>query len=69
MMPEIVNGLLADKMTDDNPLVSKMFKRVVQRGPTERRGEAVHTPLRVNRSLIEWGLANGETPSGLSLFA
>ena len=37
--------------------------------PQRARGRGVHTALRVNRSPIVWILANGETPSGVSLFA
>jgi hypothetical protein len=34
----------------------------VQRGRSERRGEEVHTTLRVGRSPLQWILANGITP-------
>ncbi len=34
----------------------------VQQGRSERRGEEVHTALRVGRSPFEWILANGKAP-------
>jgi hypothetical protein len=33
-----------------------------QQGRSERRGEEVHTALRVGRSPLEWILANGKSP-------
>jgi hypothetical protein len=38
-----------------------MLKKAVQQGRSERRGEEVHTALRVGRSPLEWILANGES--------
>jgi hypothetical protein len=40
-----------------------MLKKAVQQGRSERRGEEVHTALRVGRSPLEWILANGKSPS------
>ena len=46
------------------------FAPRMQRVPRSKRGgEEVHIALCVNRLPVEWVLANGETPSGLSLFA
>jgi hypothetical protein len=42
-----------------------MLKKAVQQGRSERRGEEVHTALRVGRSPLEWILANGKSPSVL----
>jgi hypothetical protein len=42
-----------------------MIKKVVQQGRSERRGEEVHTALRVGCSPLQWVLANGKTPSVL----
>jgi len=39
-----------------------MLKKAVQQGRSERRGEEVHTALRVGRSPLEWILANGKSP-------
>ena len=39
-----------------------MLKQAVQQGRSERRGEEVHTALRVGRSPLQWVLANGKTP-------
>ena len=44
---------------------SRMLKKAVQEGRSERRGEEVHTALRVGRSPLEWILANGKTPSAI----
>jgi len=38
---------------------SRMLKKAVQQGRSERRGEEVHTALRVDRSPLQWILANG----------
>jgi len=38
-----------------------MLKKTVQQGRSERRGEEVHTALRVGRSPLEWILANGKS--------
>ena len=38
-----------------------MLKKSVQQGRSERRGEEVHTALRVGRSPLEWILANGKS--------
>jgi hypothetical protein len=40
-----------------------MLKKAVQQGRSERRGEEVHTALRVGRSPLQWILANGKAPS------
>jgi hypothetical protein len=40
-----------------------MLKKAVQQGRSERRGEEVHTALRVGRSPFEWILANGKAPT------
>ena len=40
----------------------RMLKKAVQQGRSERRGEEVHTALRVGRSPLEWILANGKSP-------
>jgi hypothetical protein len=37
-----------------------MLKKAVQQGRSERRGEEVHTALRVGRSPLQWVLANGK---------
>ena len=42
-----------------------MLKKAVQQGRSERRGEEVHTALRVGRSPLEWILANGKAPTVL----
>jgi hypothetical protein len=39
-----------------------MLKKAVQQGRSERRGEEVHTALRVGRSPLQWVLANGKAP-------
>ncbi len=39
-----------------------MLKKDVQQGRSERRGEEVHTALRVGRSPLQWFLANGKSP-------
>jgi len=39
-----------------------MLKKAVQQGRSERRGEEVHTALRVGRSPLELILANGKSP-------
>ena len=39
-----------------------MLKKSVQQGRNERRGEEVHTALRVGRSPLQWVLANGKAP-------
>jgi len=36
-----------------------MLKKAIQQGHSERRGEEVHTALRVSRSPIELILVNG----------
>ena len=36
-----------------------------RQGRSERRGEEVHTALRVGRSPLEWILANGKSPPAL----
>jgi len=46
-----------------------MLKKAVQQGRSERRGEEVHTALRVGRSPLEWILANGKAPSALPISA
>jgi len=45
---------------------SRMFKKAVQQGRNERRGEEVHTSLRVDRSPLQWVLANGKAPTAFS---
>jgi hypothetical protein len=45
----------------------RMLKRAVQQGRIERRGEEVHTALRVGRSPLKWILANGKSPSALPI--
>jgi hypothetical protein len=42
--------------------LSRMFKKAVQRGRSERKGEEVRTALCVGRSPLQWILANGKTP-------
>jgi hypothetical protein len=42
-----------------------MLKMAVQHGRSERRGEEVHTTLRVGRSPSQYILANGKTPTVL----
>ena len=42
-----------------------MLKKAVQQGRSERRGEEVQTALRVDRSPLEWILANGKAPTVL----
>jgi len=42
-----------------------MLKKAVQQGRSERRGEEVHTALRVGRSPLQWVLANGKAPTAL----
>src|SRR2546426_2702666 len=41
----------------------RMLKKAVQQGRSERRGEEVHTALRVGRSPLQWVLANGKAPT------
>ena len=41
----------------------RMLKKAVQQGRSERRGEEVHTALRVGRSPLVWILANGKAPT------
>ena len=43
-----------------------MLKQAVQQGRSERRGEEVHTALRVDRSPLQWVLANGKAPTAVS---
>jgi hypothetical protein len=43
----------------------RMLKKAVQQGRSERRGEEVHTALRVGRSPLQWVLANGKAPTVL----
>ena len=43
----------------------RTLKNSVQQGRSERRGEEVHTALRVGRSPVEWILANGKAPTVL----
>ncbi len=43
----------------------RMLKKSVQQGRSERRGEEVHTALRVGRSPLQWVLANGKAPTVL----
>ena len=50
---------------DNRSTPRRMLKKVVQQGRSERRGEEVHTALRVGRSPIEWILANGKAPTVL----
>ena len=38
-------------------------QKAVQQGRSERRGEEVHTALRVGRSPLQWVLANGKAPT------
>jgi len=40
----------------------RLFKKAVQQGRSERRGEEVQTALRVGRSPVQWILANGKAP-------
>ena len=44
-----------------------MLKKAVQQGRSQRRPEEVQTALRVGRSPLEWILANGKTPSAISI--
>ena len=37
----------------------RLFKKAMQQGRSERRGDEVRTALRVSRSLLEWILVNG----------
>jgi hypothetical protein len=39
-----------------------MLKKPVQQGRSERSPEEVHTALRVDRSPLQWVLANGKAP-------
>ena len=43
----------------------RMLKKAVQQGRSERRGEEVHTALRLGRSPVGWILANGKAPTVL----
>ena len=47
-------------MPAQRPRACRLFKKVVQQGRSERRGEEVQTALRVGRSPFEWILANGK---------
>jgi hypothetical protein len=40
----------------------RMLKKTVQQGRSERRGEEVHTALRVGRLPLQWFLAGGKAP-------
>jgi len=42
-----------------------MLKKAAQQGRSERRGEEVHTALRVGRSPVGWIRANGKAPTVL----
>ena len=42
-----------------------MFKKAVQQGRSERRGEEIRTALRVGRSPLQCILANGKAPTVL----
>jgi hypothetical protein len=44
-----------------------MLKKAVQQGRSQRRPEEVQTALRVGRLPLEWILANGKTPSAISI--
>jgi hypothetical protein len=45
----------------------RLFKKSIQQGRSERRGEEVHTALRVGRSPLKWILANGNAPTAFPL--
>jgi hypothetical protein len=49
------------------PTLARRDAPCPKQGRSERRGEEVHTALRVGRSPLEWILANGKSPSVLSI--
>ena len=50
---------------DNGRTPCRMLKKSVQQGRSKRRGEEVHTALRVDRSPLQWILANGKAPPAL----
>ena len=52
-----------EQVTDGFIRARRLFKKAVQQGRSERRGEEVQTALRVGRSPVEWILANGKAPT------
>ena len=50
------------EVTGSSSRARRLFKKAVQQGRSEQRGEEVQTALRVGRSPIEWILANGKAP-------